>query len=237
MRVSDHQPERRPIIVVDDAPLFRCGLAALLSRAGFTVVGEAAGAGEALRLLDIHAPAVVVADAHLVGVTSVLFAAVLRRRHRTTRVVLVDHDLSYEQLLAAARAGVAAVLPRGADAATLCDVVARVARGETPIVDAFAAPGDLARTVLRLQYAPADTKPGANEGAPTPSELLALDCLARGLTDEEACQWACLEPRTLRNHLQRLRARHGLNSRTQLLRFAAAQGWIASFPPALSAAA
>jgi DNA-binding NarL/FixJ family response regulator len=162
---------------------------------------------------------------------------VLRRRHRTTRVVLVGHDLTHAQLLAAARAGVAAVLPRDADAATLCAVIEQVARGETPIVDTCAEPGDLARTVHRLQYAPTDTQPGAQEGAPTPSELLALDCLARGLTDEEASRWACLEPRTLRNHLQRLRARHGLNSRTQLLCFAAAQGWIAPFPPAVNAAA
>jgi two-component system, NarL family, nitrate/nitrite response regulator NarL len=237
MRTSDRQIEHQRIIIVDDAPLFRRGLSALLIRAGFTVVGEAAGAGEALRLLDIHAPAVVVADAHLAGVTSVLFAAVMRRRHRTTSVVLVGYNLDREHLLAAACAGVAAVLPRDADTATLCNVIARVARGETPIIDALEAPEDITRTVLRLQYAPTDTKPGASDGAPTPSELLALDCLARGVSEQEASQWACLEPRTLRNHLQRLRARHGLNSRTQLLRFAAAQGWIAPFPPALKAAA
>jgi DNA-binding NarL/FixJ family response regulator len=237
MRSSDRQIERQRVIIVDDAPLFRGGLAALLTRAGFMVVGEAAGAGEALRLLDIHAPAVVVADAHLPGVTSVLFAAVLRRRYRTTAVVLVGHNLDPERLLAAACAGVAAALPREADAATLCNVIARVARGETPIVDTIEGPEDITRTVLRLQYAPTDAKPGASEGAPKPSELLALDCLARGVSEQEASQWACLEPRTLRNHLQRLRARHGLNSRTQLLRFAAAQGWIAPFPPALNAAA
>ena len=46
--------------------------------------------------------------------------------------------------------------------------------------------------MLRLQYAPTATKLGANEGAPTPSELLELVCLAYGMSEQEVSQCACL---------------------------------------------
>jgi DNA-binding NarL/FixJ family response regulator len=219
-----------PVIVVDASPVFRDGIAALLLAAGYEILGTAAGASEAIRLVDNHASIVIVASAQLPGVTGVLLAAVLRRRCPSARVVLLLGAPTGEQLLVAARAGVAAVLSRDADAATLCTVVARAARGEMPILESFVARWDVARTVLRLLYAPADARPGVADGAPTTSELLALDCLARGLSAYDASGWLCLEPDTLRNHLIRLRARHGLHSRTQLLRFAAERGWIAPFP-------
>jgi DNA-binding NarL/FixJ family response regulator len=238
VHAAEPTPIRAPIrvLVVDDAPIFRHGVAEILTTAGCRVVGTATGAGDALLMVAAQNPAVVVATAQLAGVTGVLLAAIVRQRHPAVRVVLLG-ELTSARLLAAAHAGAAAVVPPSADAADLCAVVTQVARGETPIIEAFVTRRDVARTVLRLLYAPADVTPGAADGAPTASELLALDCLARGLSDREASQRVYLEPRTLRNHLQRLCARHDLHSRTQLLRFAAAQGWIAPCPPVVATAA
>ena len=56
------------VAVVDDHPVFRLGMSALLaSTAGLEVVGEAADADAALRVADQHLPDVIIMDLHLGG--------------------------------------------------------------------------------------------------------------------------------------------------------------------------
>jgi len=56
------------VAVVDDHPVFRLGMTALLaSTAGLEVVGEAADADGALRVADQQRPDVIIMDLHLGG--------------------------------------------------------------------------------------------------------------------------------------------------------------------------
>ncbi|KAB2892510.1 MAG: response regulator, partial [Burkholderiaceae bacterium] len=78
------------VFVVDDHTLLRRGLVALLSQdPGLRVVGEAADAGEALRLVPGLRPDVILLDNHLPGVLGVDAIAGLREASLGSRVIMV----------------------------------------------------------------------------------------------------------------------------------------------------
>jgi two-component system nitrate/nitrite response regulator NarL len=223
------QPQRAipTIMMVADNPILRRGVASLLRQAGFHVVAESASAADALGLLNTCVPTVIIADAHLAGVTGVLLADVLKRSKPRIKVVLLSHDRDDAMLIAAATAGVKDLLTRDADANMLCTSIRNVLHGERPVLyrvaDRIARHADL----LRL-YEPTYSMVALHATRPdvTAGELLALDCLVRGFTITEAAKHLNLAPSTVKNRLQRLRVRHGLHSQTQLLRFSSQQGWI-----------
>ena len=64
---------RDTIMIVDDHPLFRQGLRRLIEDGSrFTVVAEASTGFEAIRLADIHEPAIILSDIQLPGVTGLI---------------------------------------------------------------------------------------------------------------------------------------------------------------------
>jgi DNA-binding NarL/FixJ family response regulator len=168
-----------------------------------------------------------VVDGYLHGVTSLLLAGVLRRSKPQINVVLLSHDRDNASLVAAAAADVKDVLPRDADASMLCGSIARVMRGEKPVLYRIAECSAHHSEIWRL-YAPRLARSGQRADRPdvTAGEIMALDCLVRGFTIAETARYLNLAPGTVKNRLQRLRVRHGLHSQTQLLHFANQRGWI-----------
>lgn len=91
------------VTLVDDAPLFRTGLAALLTAAGIEVVGQARCGDEALARLDEDRPDVVVLDIHMPPTFTdegLSVAREVKRRHPTIGVLLLS---AYVEVTAAAR--------------------------------------------------------------------------------------------------------------------------------------
>jgi DNA-binding NarL/FixJ family response regulator len=77
------------VIVVDDSPVVRARLVAMLAEApGVSVVGEAGDGPEALRLVRMHAPDVVVLDLNLPGMNGLEVLAVLKARPSPPVVIM-----------------------------------------------------------------------------------------------------------------------------------------------------
>lgn len=118
------------VLVVDDHPVVREGLAALLGRAGFVVVGEAAEALSALALAVKTRPDVAVVDVALPGISGLELCRRLRRRLPETKVVLLSMFDEPEWRAEAARAGASAYLLKDVSAEELLAALRRVAQGE-----------------------------------------------------------------------------------------------------------
>ena len=96
------------VVVVDDHPVFRSGVAALLEANGYEVVGEAAGAAEAIELVRRLRPAIVLMDLGLPDGSGVTATERIVAEHPEVRVVVVtmfDDDGSVRAALNAGAAG------------------------------------------------------------------------------------------------------------------------------------
>jgi DNA-binding NarL/FixJ family response regulator len=80
----------RTVLIVDDHPAFRQSAAALLSEEGFVVVGEAAGADEAIAAVERLRPQVVLLDIQLPDLDGFTVAERLAARPDPPRVVLIS---------------------------------------------------------------------------------------------------------------------------------------------------
>jgi len=118
------------VLVVDDHPVVREGLASLLGRAGFCVVGEAADAQTALELAAKSRPDLAVVDVALPGISGLELCRRFRRRFPEMKVVLLSMFDEPEWRAEAARAGASAYLLKDLSAQELLEALRRVAQGE-----------------------------------------------------------------------------------------------------------
>ncbi len=118
------------VLVVDDHPVVREGLKALLSRAGFCVVGEAADAAQALEIAAKTRPGLAVVDVALPGISGLELCRRFSRRLPETKVVLISMFDEPEWRAEAARAGAHAYVLKDAAAEELLEALRRVAQGE-----------------------------------------------------------------------------------------------------------
>lgn len=117
------------VLVVDDHPVVREGLSALLSRAGFAVVG----ASDALLALEIAGKTPVemaVVDVALPGISGLELCRWLRRRFPKIRIALISMFDEPEWQAEAARAGASAYLLKDLPAEDILSALRRVAQGE-----------------------------------------------------------------------------------------------------------
>lgn len=118
------------VLVVDDHPVVREGLRALLLRGGFSVVGMASEALSALELAGKTGAEMAVVDVALPGISGLELCRRLRRRFPRMKVVLISMFDEPEWKAEAARAGASAYLLKDLPAEEILAALRRVANGE-----------------------------------------------------------------------------------------------------------
>lgn len=118
------------VLVVDDHPVVREGLRALLARGDFSVVGMASEALSALELAGKTGAEMAVVDVALPGISGLELCRRLRRRFPGMKVVLISMFDEPEWKAEAARAGASAYLLKDLPAEEILAALRRVANGE-----------------------------------------------------------------------------------------------------------
>jgi DNA-binding NarL/FixJ family response regulator len=127
------------VVVADDDVLLREGLASLLMRSGFDVVGQAGDAAELLALVRAHQPQLAVVDIRMPPTHSTegLDAArVIKEESPETGILVLSAHVDVEhamELLAGGRAIGYLLKSRVTDVADFIDTVQRVANGASVI--------------------------------------------------------------------------------------------------------
>jgi len=119
------------ILLADDHTLFRAGIRALLQTLGdIEVVADASDGREALRLVAVHRPDVVLLDILMPSLNGLDAAARICRTSSCSRVIVLSMNADADSVLRALRAGAVGYLVKTADPAELEMAIRAVTRGE-----------------------------------------------------------------------------------------------------------
>lgn len=200
------------VVVVEDHPVTRLGIVALLGQdERLTVVGEAGTGEEAVAVVEQELPDVVVTDLRLgdgmdgVGVTAALRA----RRGAPAVLVLTTYDTDRD-IVRAVEAGAAGYLLKDADPADIVGAVVRAASGETVLSPALAQ-----RVVARMGRQRADL---------SAREVEILAAVARGLGNREIARSLVISEATVKTHLVHVFTKLDVDSRTAAVARAREEG-------------
>ncbi|HET8616151.1 MAG TPA: response regulator transcription factor [Actinomycetales bacterium] len=189
------------VVLVDDHPVVRGGLRALLTASGVEVVGEAASVDDAVARVRESGPDVVLMDLQLAdggdGVTATTRIVALPTPPRVLILTTYDTDAD---ILRAVEAGASGYLLKDAEPQVLLDAVAAAARGETVL-----APQVATRLLARVRAPASDL---------SARELEVVALVAEGLSNRDIARRLFVSEATVKSHLVHVFTKLGVTSRT-----------------------
>jgi DNA-binding NarL/FixJ family response regulator len=210
------------VMVVDDHPMWRDGVARDLDEAGFKVVATASTGTEALTRARATHPRVVVLDLQIPAPNGVEVTAQLVKDDPTVRVLILSASGEQEDVLEAVKAGATGYLVKSASRAELLDAVRRVSEGDTVFTPGLA--GLVLGEYRRLSDTPAAASSDPDAPRLTDRETEVLRRVAKGLSYKQIAERLFLSHRTVQNHVQNTLRKLQLHNRVQLVRYAIEQG-------------
>jgi len=199
------------VVLIDNHPLFRFGLCAVLrTAAGCEVVGEAANGRAGIALALSLRPDVVVVDLNLPDVSGIEATREITTAVPQVGVLVLTTHNNDDSLFAAVRAGARGYLLKGAGGDEMLRAVHAVGNGEVifgPMVAAHVL--DYFRQRVR---APAAAIPDL-----TGREREVLDLIARGATNTLIAHKLGISHKTVRNHVSNIFSKLHVADRTQAI--------------------
>lgn len=204
-------PDVITILAVDDHPLIRTGLAAVIAtQADMQMVGEAANGEEALALYRQHRPAIVLMDLRMPVMDGVSAIQALRTEFPDARIIALTTYEGDEDIHRALAAGAKGYLLKDMVRTELLQVVRNVFRGHKGIPSAVAA--RLAEYTPRI--------------ALTPREREVLELIARGRSNPEIAARLGRAESTMKVHVRSILQKLGTDDRTEAVMIALKRGII-----------
>ena len=189
------------VLIVDDHPVFRDGLASLLgTQPGVEVVATADDGASALELAHEHAPDVVVMDLQMPGMNGIEATRLLVAQQPGSRVLVLTMGEEDGTVLAAMRAGARGYLVKGAGQEEVGRAIATVHAGGLVFGGALA---------LRITELLSGSIAPVRSAFPqlTERELAILDRVAAGRNNAQIAQELYLAPKTVRNNVSNILAK------------------------------
>ncbi|MFY9932894.1 MAG: response regulator transcription factor [Streptosporangiaceae bacterium] len=200
------------VLIVDDHPIFRDGLAGLLATLPeVEVTGAAGSAEEALEAIRLTTPDVVLMDINLPGASGVEATREAVRIAPGTAVLVISMVDDDDSVFAALAAGARGYVLKGASAAEITAALRTVASGGA-VFGAGIAGRMLARAPVAAAVRDAAT-PGQEDL--TAREREVLDLLAGGASNRQIARSLGLSLKTVQNHVSRILDKLQASDRTQ----------------------
>ena len=200
------------VLIVDDQPLIRSALRALLEDSeDIDVVGDASDGVEAVRAVATSRPNVVLMDIRMPHMDGIVATGEIRRAHPSTEVVILTTFDEDGYALNAVRAGAAGFLLKDGDADDLIRGIRLAASGESLVAPA---------TLRRLMSGVAQTRQADPETVRllarlSPRETEVLICAARGLKNAEIAAELGISEATAKTHLGSILSKLDARDRVQ----------------------
>jgi DNA-binding NarL/FixJ family response regulator len=199
------------VVIADDHPVFREGLAILLARQdGIAVVGSAGSGEEALELCRAHRPDIALLDLRMGGLDGLATVAALREELPDTRAIVLSGFDADAEVYRAAKVGAAGYLLKHVSPTDLASAIRRVRDGETCF------PPALAAKVASMGRQPQLTARQAE----------VLDLIGMGLANQHIAGRLRIKEGTVKVHVKGILAKLGARDRTHAMAIALDRGLI-----------
>jgi len=207
------------VLLVDDHVLVRAGLRALIDMIeGIDVIGEAGDGQEALRLVEILRPDVVLLDITMPGINGLAALSEITERFSDVRVIMLTMHEAREYAIQSLRGGAAGFIPKSAAGGEIKEAINAVMRGKTYV------------STETGQHSLATPEPsGVGEQlldrlTPRQREILVL--IAEGKSMKEIAQALNISVKTVESHRAQLTERLNIHDVAGLVRLAIKTGLV-----------
>jgi DNA-binding NarL/FixJ family response regulator len=202
------------LLIVDDQPLIRRGLAMMLAaEPGIEVVGQAADGIEAVALALATVPDVVVMDLQMPRASGVVATREITAKLPDTRVVVLSTYDDDELVFEAIRAGAQAYLLKDASEVEVLETIRSVSRGESRLSPTIA-------SKVLAQFRAFAAQPPAPAVLPaeplTDKEERILGLIAQGKSNKQIAGVVFLAEGTVKNYVSRIMDKLHARSRLEL---------------------
>lgn len=199
------------ILIVDDHPLLREGVAAILEDASdMSVVGEAGDGAEAVKQFRILQPDVTLMDLQMPGVNGLAAIMAIRADYPQARILVLTTYAGDVQAVRALKAGATGYLLKSSLRTEMLDAIRNVHRGRRHVQ------GDVAAEIA-LHVA---------DEALSERETAVLRHVAVGRANKEIARALSLSEETVKAHLKNIFAKLDVADRTHAVTVAARRGII-----------
>jgi DNA-binding NarL/FixJ family response regulator len=219
-------------LVVDDHPIMRQGLTAMLTATpDFEVVGQASDGVEAVELAAELRPDLVLMDLRMPRLDGVAATEAVLRDVPTARVVVLTTYESDDAILGAVEAGASGYLLKAAPEEELLAGLRSVVAGQVALAPSMAAllVGRARRTAAQGAGTSTSTEGDGIAASPlSPRETQVLALVAEGCSNREVGLRLFVGEATVKTHLQHVFEKLGVGDRTRAVTLAMEQGWLPS---------
>jgi DNA-binding NarL/FixJ family response regulator len=199
------------ILSVDDHPLLREGIAALIgNQTDMELVAEASNGREALAHFREHRPDITLMDLEMPEVNGIDAMSAIRAEFSDARIIVLTTHSGDVQVSRALKAGARAYLLKGSLRKELLETIRAVHTGQRRLSPEVAA----------------QIAEHAGDDALTPREIDVLRLVSRGSANKEIAAQLFLTEETVKSHLRNILSKLGANDRTHAVTIAAKRGFI-----------
>jgi len=197
------------VLVVDDHPVVRAGLKALIdSEADMRVAGEAGNEDEALKAYAAVAPDVTLMDLRLPDASGVDIVARIHETAPNARVIMFTSHTKEEEIYEALKGGVWSYIRKSAAAPELLEAIRAVHSGRRHI------PPDIGRCVVDH----------LSQDDLSPRERQVLNKMSEGLSNRSIAVALDISEHTVSVHVRNLMSKLGVTRRTEAIATALRRG-------------
>src|SRR3984893_7143440 len=199
------------ILSVDDHPLLREGIAALIGiQSDMQLIGEASNGREALEQFRTHHPDVTLMDLQMPEMSGIDAISAIRGEFPDARIIVLTTHAGDFQISRALKAGARAYLLKGSLRNELLETIRAVHAGQKRVSSEVAA----------------EIAEHSTDDALTPREVDVLRLVAKGNANKEIAAQLSLTEETVKSHIRNILAKLEANDRTHAVAIGVKRGII-----------
>jgi DNA-binding NarL/FixJ family response regulator len=203
-------PEKLRVVLVDDHPVYRQGLAKLLVECGVDVVAQAGNGGDAIRIVEEMAPDVIVMDLNMPGMSGVEVTRRLIERMPASRVLVVSVSAQEDDVTEAILAGASGYVLKDGPVEEVVAGIQAAAAGESLI-----SPRIATMLLSRIRSDDAAEPDAPAQTLLSDRELEVLELVAEGKGNHEIGEKLFIGQSTVRNHISSILMKLQVENRVQ----------------------